>query len=106
MTAGYVLSIMLSPKIILLMSITICTLNTKGLGNKQKRSQVFKYLEDKSYDIIFLQETHSNPITNQTWRNEWEGNSYFSGQNSNKEGVAILVNKYSNVTCLNSIEII
>jgi len=36
------------------MSITICTLHTKGLVNKDKRHQVFKYLQDKKFDIIQL----------------------------------------------------
>ena len=59
------------------MSITICTLNTKGLVNKDKRHQVFKYLEDKKFDIIFLQETHSEKSTCESWKNDWEGDAFF-----------------------------
>lgn len=88
------------------MSITFCTLNTKGLRNKQKRLQVFKYLENKKYDVIFLQETHSDSLTNKTWQQEWEGDSFFSGVNSNKEGVAFLVNKISGIKCSNFNEIV
>ena len=81
------------------MSVTLYTLNTKGLGGKQKRLQVFQYLKDKSYDVIFLQETHYNVNTCQTWKTEWKGKSFFSGLKSNKEGVAFLVNESSNINC-------
>ncbi|WAQ93481.1 YTX2-like protein [Mya arenaria] len=67
------------------MSVTFCTLNTKRLGNKQKRLQVFKYIKVKSYDVIFLQETHSDASTSQSWKREWDGCSFFSGLKSNKK---------------------
>ena len=88
------------------MNITISSLNTTGLGNNEKRQQVFKYLEDKLYDIILLQETHSDATTNQLWKTEWEGESFFSGAKSNKEGVAFLINRQSDIKCSNFNEIV
>ena len=88
------------------MSITLCTLNTKGLVNKNKRRQIFKYIEDKKYDIIFLQETHTDKLSCETWKNEWEGDAYFSGTKSNKEGVGFLINKLSNIICSNFHELV
>ena len=88
------------------MSITLYTLNTKGLGGKQKRLQVLQYLEEKSYDIVFLQETHYNEKTCQSWKRDWKGKSFFSGLHSNKEGVALLINGSSNIKCATFTELI
>ena len=36
----------------------ISTLNVNGLGDLNKRRDVFGWLRDKKHDIYFLQETH------------------------------------------------
>jgi len=48
------------------MSITLCTLNTKGLVNKNKSRQLFKNLENKKFDILLLQETHTDKLSCET----------------------------------------
>ena len=62
--------------------ISITTLNTKGLRNKQKRLQIFQACLDTNADIYFLQETHSSPQDTHTWQSEWErlggGRMFFS----------------------------
>ena len=39
-----------------------------------------------------MQETHISPNSRQLWESEWGHNGYFSGTNSNSEGLAILLN--------------
>ena len=40
-----------------------------------------------------LQETHSNDQITEVWKKDWTGESHFSGNKTNKEGVAFLINK-------------
>jgi hypothetical protein len=39
-------------------SISILSINGQGLGNTQKRRDVFHFWKTKKYDILFLQDTH------------------------------------------------
>ena len=71
---------------------TICTVNVRGIGNKQKRNEVFQWLKLKNFDICLLQETHLQACKNHIWEKEWGGQSFYSGTSSNANGVAILVN--------------
>jgi len=70
--------------------IKICTLNTRGLGNYKKRQSVFMWLKKSNYNIIFLQETHSTNIVENTWRGEWNDQCLFSHGTSASTGVCIL----------------
>lgn len=74
------------------MTTKICSYNVRGLGNKNKRGQVFAWLKEKQYAICLLQETHSGEGTHDPWAKEWGAASYFSGIKNNSEGVAILIN--------------
>lgn len=38
--------------------LSILTLNCQGLGDINKRRDIFKFLKSKSYYIYFLQDTH------------------------------------------------
>lgn len=38
--------------------LSILTLNCQGLGDINKRKDIFKVLKSKSYNIYFLQDTH------------------------------------------------
>lgn len=71
--------------------ITICSLNCQGLANFRKRRDVINYLRD--YSIVCLQDTHISLNMQNTVRNEWGFQSYFSSFNSCSRGVAILSNK-------------
>ena len=44
------------------MSISICSYNVRGIGNVNKREQIFTWLKDKKFDICLLQETHSENV--------------------------------------------
>ena len=41
--------------------VTVVSVNYQGLGNRQKRKDVFHYLRNKNYSIYFLQDTHFEP---------------------------------------------
>ncbi|WAQ98940.1 YTX2-like protein, partial [Mya arenaria] len=51
------------------------SLNVNGIRNKIKREKIFHYLKQKSYDIVYLQETHcANESEASLWAKSWEGN--------------------------------
>ena len=70
--------------------ITIISLNVKGLQSDQKRRDIFNYLRNKKYSIIFLQETHSSEKDEKCWTAEWGHKCFFSHGNTNSAGVMIL----------------
>ena len=55
------------------MSIKICTLNVKGLNNKEKRIKMFKWFEEKKYNICLLQESHLPDTVIEALKHEWDG---------------------------------
>lgn len=68
----------------------ISTLNVNGLGDIDKRRDVFGWLRDKKHDIYFLQETHLKSDSYKYNRSLWGCNLWIAGNESNKNGVAIL----------------
>ena len=72
--------------------VTVASVNYQGLGNRQKRKDVFHYLRNKKYSIYFLQDTHFEPKIEIFISAEWGYESYFSSYSSNSRGVAILFN--------------
>ena len=67
--------------------------NVRGLGNKEKRLKLFQWLKSQEQSFYFLQETHVNSKCKSVWEAEWDYLGFFSGNSSNSEGLAILVNK-------------
>ena len=67
-------------------------MNTRGLGNKNKRKSVFDYYRNKA-DILCFQETHSSERDEYMWQSEWGEKILFAHGDSNARGVCILVNK-------------
>ena len=74
------------------MSFSFLSLNVRGLGNTEKRKQVFQWLKNQNNTFYYLQETHSSSNSKQYWETEWGHTCFFSGKSSNSEGIAILVN--------------
>ena len=70
--------------------ISLLSLNVRGLNCTIKRKAIFKWLDFKKNNIIFLQETHSCSEIENQWRKEWKGNIYFSHGLSNSRGCMIL----------------
>jgi len=68
-----------------------------GLGQKQKRLQVFQWLKDQNCSIYMLQETHLTKQRLEEWKQDWGGNIIHSGNSPNSEGVCILFNPKINI---------
>ena len=71
----------------------IGTFNCNGMGRKYKRDLVLNWLRQKEDQIIFIQETHSTPKSENDWLKSWEGKIIFNHGQSNSTGVAILFKK-------------
>ncbi|CAM2107005.1 unnamed protein product [Caretta caretta] len=55
-----------------------------------RRSQVLSFLREGGYSVIFLQETHTDPTAEDSWRLEWGDRVYFSHSTIRQAGVATL----------------
>ena len=85
--------------------LNIVTFNANGLGNHEKRKDVFEYLRNKRYDIILLQETHFVSTSENFIRSCWGYDCFVVGEHTNKGGVAILINntfEYKILNCVKS----
>ena len=71
---------------------SITSINALGLRSPDRRQTAFNHFTRNKYDIILIQETHWTPDLNDTIKNEWHGNTFFSHGTSNARGVAILLN--------------
>ena len=72
--------------------LNLASLNVRGLGNCQKRREIFNWLRAKGFSIYFLQETHSSEKSVSIWLAEWGYKALFNSCNSASAGVAILFN--------------
>ena len=53
--------------------LNICTLNINGARDSVKRSLLYQLMKIKAADVMFLQETHSDPANEAEWKREWGG---------------------------------
>ena len=72
------------------MSLKLLSVNCQGLGDINKRRDVFDYLRKFNYNIYCLQDTHFTVDTENAIRNLWGYDCYFSSYTSNARSVAIL----------------
>ena len=82
------------------MEIKFSSLNVNGLrsdGSIPKRRKIFTWLKSGAADIIFLQETYSDPNTGIFWEREWGGRIIFSHGSIRSCGVAVLFRPGLNV---------
>ena len=65
--------------------------NVNGLKSSKKRIKMFEYFRDKvsNNGIIFLQETHSTEDAYNKWRDDFQGQIFFSHGTTNSCGVMI-----------------
>ena len=70
----------------------ISTLNVNGLGDTDKRRDVFCSLRELKHDIFLLQETHIKQTDENYVRAVWGYELWVAGNSTNKNGVAILFN--------------
>ena len=74
------------------MDLIIGSINTRGLGDRFKRREIFNWLKCKKLSVYFIQEAHCMQDNTQDWRAEWGYQALLSCCSSNKAGVAILFN--------------
>ena len=77
--------------------IKIITLNCRGLGDKQKRKDVFDYLKNKKASIYCIQDTHFSNNELSYIRSQWGYDSYFSPGTRDSRGVAICLITHLNM---------
>ena len=58
----------------------------------RKRRQLFRWLHNNKFDIMFLQETYSTRDIETVWKSEWGGNICYSHGTNHSWGVMILFN--------------
>ena len=73
------------------MAVHIKSQNVRGLKDNLKRRKIFHSYQISKYNIFLLQETHSDSICEQQWKNEWGGEIFFSHGTTNSRGVCILL---------------
>ena len=73
------------------------SLNVRGLRNKEKRSQIFKWSKHQKVDVLFLQETYWSCEIENIVRSEWRGPCFFEHGSNHSRGVSILFNDKLNV---------
>ncbi len=86
-----------------MVDIRMYSFNVRGLRDKVKRKIVFNHLMTKyPKGIYLLQETHSTPDVESTWKKDWPGGEiYFSHGKNDSCGVATLVYKDLDVNVSN-----
>ena len=72
--------------------IKILSANCQGLGNFEKRKDIFKYFRNMKASIVCLQDTHFVSSNEKIIENQWGFKAYFSSFASNSRGVAVLLN--------------
>ena len=71
----------------------ISSFNSNSLGDSKKRSKVLQYFLKKNYDLTVLVDTRINPGSENSIRNEWDGQIIFNSYKSNARGILILIKK-------------
>ena len=70
--------------------VTFFCQNVRGLNQEEKRKSIFNYAKSKA-GIVFLQETHSVQLLEQSWEQEWGGKIIFSHGTSASRGCMIMI---------------
>ena len=68
----------------------ISTLNLNGARSDLKRAALFKLMETKRIDVMFVQETHSTVDNESDWKRAFKGEVVLSHRSSLSGGVGIL----------------
>ena len=82
------------------MCLNAVSLNIRGLNKSIKQRKLFRWLHLHRFDIIFLQETYSDPSLEDVWRAEWGGEVLFAHGSKDSKGVMILFKPSLNVDIL------
>ena len=81
----------------------IGSLNVRGLNDKVKRNNVYRWIDEKKYDICLIQETFCTKESRAKFDRDWKGKILHSFTNSShSRGVAILLNKSTKYSIITS----
>ena len=75
-------------------SLSILSLNVRGMRDTVKRKALFLFCKRSEADIVMLQETHSFELDVKFWRSQWGNTIHYSHGSNNSAGVAILLHKF------------
>ena len=67
----------------------ICSVNSKGLLQSEKRKRLIEWTTQQKSDILFIQETHFTGEIENKLKSEFVGDLFLSNGQSNSRGVAI-----------------
>ena len=70
-----------------LLKASFCSLNLRGLNQARKRRQLFRWLHNYKFDVIFLHETYSTQNVEAIWKSQWGGNIIYSHGRNHSKGV-------------------
>ena len=87
-------------------SLKIGSLNINGGRDGQKRALISEVSSQKRIDVLFLQETHSDPAVETDWGLWWEGPYALSHGTNVSAGVAVLFKAAANATIISSTEVV
>ena len=84
-------------------TLSILSLNVRGLNNQSKRNAIFQYLKDQNCCLYLLQETYSQKVDEKIWSTEWGSRVYFSHGSSHSRGTCVLFHPKFDATVENSL---
>ena len=69
----------------------LVSVNARGLNDRKKRRNLFRWVKRNKFDICLVQETYSTKETENCWTNEWGGKIIFSHGSRHSRGVMTLI---------------
>ena len=71
----------------------VSTLYINGARDVRKRANLFGFVRQKSFNVMLVQETHSDFLNETDWRREWDGEVVLSHLSRTSGGVALPFSK-------------
>ena len=71
-------------------NLKICSMNVRGLTDKQKRFDTLNWLKQKRLSIYCLQDIHIGPNNENAFKQDWGGEVIFNSVSSESRGVAVV----------------
>lgn len=75
-------------------SLTLMSLNVRGIRDSVKRKAVFLFCKRSEADLILLQETHSSESDIKFWKGQWGNGIYCSHGTNHSAGVSIFLHRF------------
>lgn len=76
------------------MSISIFSINARGIRNLLKRKSLFLFCQSKGADFYFIQESHACEADVNFWRSQWGNDVWFSFGTNHSAGVLVLKGQF------------